>query len=108
MKAAASTQLGVRQISTSLLFLLGTPFDDCLSAPDSEKPSATASATTAARARTRATPGKKTRCILESWLDHAASLQGSPRATLVNVEEQVDLLPPSLISGVLSSSSSMV
>ena len=50
MKAAASTQLAVMQISTSL------PFDDCLSAPDSEKPSATASVTTAARARTRAIP----------------------------------------------------
>ena len=31
-------------------------------------------------------------------------MQGSPSATLVNVKEQVDLLPPSLISGVVSSS----
>ena len=59
MKAAASTQLGVKQISVSLLFLLGTPFDDCLSVVDSEKPSATVSATTAARARTRTIAGEK-------------------------------------------------
>ena len=60
MKAAASTQLAVMQVSTALLFLPGTPFDDCLlAAPDSEKPSATASATTAATARTRAIPGTK-------------------------------------------------
>ena len=32
------------------------------------------------------------------------TMQGSPSATLVSVEEQVDLLLPSLISGVVSSS----
>ena len=32
------------------------------------------------------------------------SLKGSPSATLVNVEDLVDLLPPSLMSGVVSSS----
>ena len=59
MKAAASTQLGVMQISGALLFLLDTLLDDCLTAVDAVKPTATASATTAARARPRATPGKK-------------------------------------------------
>ena len=67
------------------------------------------STTTAARARTKAIAGEN--ILWLRWL-HAIPVcslyqqirQGSPRATFVNVEEQVDLLLPSLISGVVSSS----
>ena len=50
------------------------------------------------------------RWINLKWLAESDSytsscdMQGSPSAALVNVEEQMDLLPPSLISGVVSSS----
>ena len=75
MKAAASTQLGVMQTSGALLlnFLLDTLFDYCLTVVDAVKPTATASATTAAGARPRATltPGKYKINIM---LDQTAAL----------------------------------